>query len=298
MEDIKINNTTYGLVSNFKHDSEMRALFNQLTEATYGFNFEFWHEAGFWGNHYIPYSLMHDGKMVSNVSISKMEFNIDNEKKFGIQIGTVMTHNDYRHRGLNRYLMELVLEEWKDAVDFIYLFANNTVLDFYPKFNFERVAEFQYSKPINATKISSEVKKLNMDEDEDKKLLVRTIYESLPIAKVSMRSNTNLIMFYCLSFMKNSIYYLEELKAVVLADIKDETLYLNDVYCAVPVDLNEVIQLMSDSTIKNVVLGFAPLDESAYIKSQLDPDDTLFVYKDHLDLFKNWSWRFPVMSHA
>ena len=118
MENIKINNTAYGLVSNFKHDSEMRALFNRLTEATYGFNFEFWHEAGFWGNHYIPYSLMHDGKMVSNVSISKMEFNIDNEKKFGIQIGTVMTHNDYRHRGLNRYLMELVLEEWKDAVDF------------------------------------------------------------------------------------------------------------------------------------------------------------------------------------
>ena len=57
MEPIEIDKTTYGLVRNFKHDTELRTLFNSLTQATYGFDFEFWHEAGFWGNQYIPYSL-------------------------------------------------------------------------------------------------------------------------------------------------------------------------------------------------------------------------------------------------
>ena len=298
MEHIQLNNTTYGFVSNFKHDSKLRALFNKLTQDTYGFNFEFWHEAGFWGNQYIPYSLVHDGKMVSNVSISKMEFDIENEKKFGIQIGTVMTDKNYRHRGLNKYIMVRVLGEWKDRVDFIYLFANNTVLNFYPKFNFERVAEFQYSKTINSERSTSSVKKLNMDDNKDRQLLVHAIYESIPIAKVAMRSNTGLIMFYCLTFMKESIYYLEELRAVVLADREGDTLHLNDVYSKEPVDLNEVIQVMSNKTIKKVVLGFTPLDTSGFEKNELEPDDVLFVYKDHAEFFKGRSWRFPVLSHA
>ena len=137
-----------------------------------------------------------------------------------------------------------------------------------------------------------------MDEDKDKQLLVRAIYESIPIAKVSMRSNTNLIMFYCLSFMKDSIYYLEELRTVVLANIEGDTLYLNDVYSKERVDLNKVIHLMSDKTITKVVLGFTPLDETGFQKSLLEPEDTLFVYKDHSDYFKGRSWRFPVLSHA
>ena len=298
MDHIEINNETYGLVSNFKHDSDLRGLFNMLTQATYGFDFEFWHEAGFWGNQYIPYSLVHDGKMVSNVSISKMEFLIENEKKTGIQIGTVMTDQEYRHRGLNKFIMERVLKEWKDRVDFVYLFANNTVLNFYPKFNFERVAEYQYSKPISSARYSSSLRKLNMDEDKDKQLLVHAIYESIPIAKVAMRSNTGLIMFYCMTFMKESIYYLEELRAVVLADMEGDTLHLNDVYSKEPVDLNEVIQVMSNKTITRVVLGFTPLDTTGFEKNQLEPDDVLFVYKEHADFFKNRSWRFPVLSHA
>ena len=137
-----------------------------------------------------------------------------------------------------------------------------------------------------------------MDEDKDKKLLVRAIYESIPLAKVAMRSNTGLIMFYCMTFMKESIYYLEELRAVVLADMEGDTLHLNDVYSKEPVDLNEVIQVMSNKTITRVVLGFTPLDTTGFEKNQLEPDDVLFVYKEHADFFKNRSWRFPVLSHA
>ena len=298
MENIELNNTAYSLVTNFRNDPRMRALFNQLTEATYGFNFEFWYDAGFWGDQYIPYSLVHDDKIVSNVSISKMEFLIENEKKTGVQIGTVMTDQDYRHGGLNKFLMEEVLNEWKGRVDFIYLFANNTVLDFYPKFNFERVTECQYSKLLNASNTLASFKKLNVNDQKDRELLVRTINSSVPIAKVAMQNNTDLIMFYCLSFMRNSIYYLEELKAVVLADIKDETLQLYDVYSKDRVDLIEVIQLLSDKTIKRVVLGFTPLDTDGFRKNLLEPEDVLFVYKDHAEFFKNRSWRFPVLSHA
>ncbi|MCX2720553.1 GNAT family N-acetyltransferase [Lentiprolixibacter aurantiacus] len=298
MNYLTLRNTTYGFVSNYKHNPEMRASFNKLTKSTYGFDFEFWYEAGYWGENYIPYALLHKDKMVSNVSISKMEFLIENEKKTAIQIGTVMTDKDYRHRGLNKYLMERVLSDWKERVDFIYLFANDTVLDFYPKFNFKRVNEYAYSKSIEPIRPSSPSRKLNLDKEFDRDLLLRTITDSVPVAKVSMRNNTGLIMFYCLSFMKNIIYYLEDLNAVVIADREGNSLHIKDVFSKEQVDLNQLIQLMCDKTIDRVALGFAPLDETGFEKNLLDTDDVLFVFKEQSDYFKNKHWRFPVLSHA
>lgn len=46
-----------------------------------------------------------------------------------------MTHPDYRGQGLAKKLLEHVIAKYEDQYDFLYLFANDTVLDFYPKFD-------------------------------------------------------------------------------------------------------------------------------------------------------------------
>jgi hypothetical protein len=105
-------------------------------------------------------------------------------------------------------------------------------------------------------------------------------------------------MFYCSSFKKNSIYYLEKLKTAIIMDIRDSTLYLDDVFSKERVKLNDVIPLITNKTIKRVILGFTPLDETDYQRSLLKTGDTLFVIKDKANYFKNNKWRFPVLSHA
>ena len=40
--------------------------------------------------------------------------------------------------------MEQVKEDWEKRYDFIFLFANESVLDFYPKFGFERKEQYQF----------------------------------------------------------------------------------------------------------------------------------------------------------
>lgn len=298
MEYIEINKVTYGFAKNFKRNPEIRASFNELTEATYGFNFENWYLNDCWDDNYIPYSLLHNNKVISNVSITKIEFLIENEKKIGVQIGTVMTDKDYRHRGLNKYIMQRVIKEWKEKSDFLYLFANDSVLDFYPKFDFEIVDQYQYSKSLCISNGSSSLKRLNIENPYDRELFLNTINDSIPISKVSMRNNTSLIMFYCLWFKKNSIYYIEKLKTVVIADIEGERLYLNDVFSKENVVIKDVIQTISDNTITEVILGFTPLNEMDYEIRLLKQEDTLFVFKDSVDYFKNRKWMFPVLSHA
>lgn len=299
MKLIEINNTKYGFTNDFKHNQVIRASFNELTEATFKFNFENWYLNGYWNENYIPYSLLHKNRVISNVSVNKMEFIIENEKKIGIQIGTVMTDKEYRYRGLSKFIMKKVINEWKEKSDFIYLFANDSVLDFYPKFDFEIIDEYQYSKQLNTTNtLNSTLKKLNLDDKYDKELFLKTINDSCPISKISMRNNTSLIMFYCSLFKKNSIYYLEKLNTAIIMDIDDSTLYLNDVFSKERVKLNDVIQFITNKTIKKVVLGFTPLDETDFQRSLLKTHDTLFVIKDKANYFKNKKWMFPVLSHA
>ena len=298
MELIKLNNITYGFARNFKHDKKIRASFNRLTESVFGFSLENWYHDGFWGDYYIPYSLLHNNKVVSNISINKIEFDIERKTRTGIQIGTVMTDEKYRNRGLSKYLMEKVLHEWKDQTDFVYLFANDSVLDFYPKFNFKVVKEYQHSKTIDTHSSSSSWKKLNMEDPTDVAFFIERIKESIPIAKISMRNNASLIMFYCNSNKKNSIFYIKELDAIVIADFEGDTVYLDDIFSISPIEINNVIHSISDKRILWVILGFTPLDDSGFEKQLLQGTDKLFMLKDKFEFFTNKHWMFPVLSHA
>ena len=295
---VEIQNIRYDLVSNYKDDAVLRTGLNELALAIFGIDFEEWYASGYWGDNYIPYSLMHQGKVVSNVSISKMEFLFGKEQKNAVQIGTVMTSKEYQGRGLCRFLMEWVLREWKDRSDFIYLFANDSVLDFYPKFNFQIVNEYQHSKLLDTEKTNSSKRKLNMDNDSDREFFIKTIQQSVPIAKLAVLNNISLIMFYCLSYKKNSIFYLEQSDAVVIAEIVGDTLLLNDVFSKAPVDLDHVIESMADETTKKVVLGFTPLDDKGYETTPLTQNDTLFVLEESVGKPVEDSWMFPLLSHG
>jgi len=298
MELVEINNTTYGFVKDFKHNQEIRASFNRLTEAIFGFSLEILFHDGFWGGYYIPYSLLHNDKVVSNVSINKIEFDIEDGRKSGIQIGTVITDEKYRNRGLNKYLMEKIMHEWKERADFVYLFANDSVLNFYPKFNFKVVKEYQHSKTIDKHSATSAWKKLNMEDPADVAFFVERIKASIPIAKISMRNNVSLIMFYCNWFKKNSIYYIEEHDAIVIADFNNDTVYLDDIFSVNPINIDNVIHSISNKSIRRVILGFTPLNDEGFEKHLLKGTDTLFMLKDKFEFFTNKHWMFPVLSHA
>lgn len=297
MEYVTLSDTKYAFVRDLKDNQVLRKSFNQLTEANFGFSLEDWYQQGFWGDYYVPYALVHENQVISNVSINRIEFEIENKRKVGIQIGTVMTDEHYRRKGLNRFILEHVLNEWKDRADFIYLFANDTVLDFYPKFNFRIVKEYQQAKLIDRHSSSPSWKKLNMENQADVALLLQMINESVPLSKLSVRNNASLFMFYCLSIRKENIYFIPTLSAIVVACFEGDTLLLDDVFSSKPVEINAVIQSLSDERVLRVVLGFTTLEEG-YDKQVLTGGDTLFVLNGKLDFIEDKQWMFPVLSHA
>lgn len=299
MEHVDIKGKTYGLAVGFKDNDKLRGSYNRLTRKTYGFDFEEWYQNGYWSDRYIPYSLLDGDNVISNVSVSIMDFLVMEEKKRFIQIGTVMTDSEYRNQGLSKYLMEKVLEEWKDKCDLIYLFANDSVLDFYPKFGFISMPEYQHYREVHPKNETSGAIKLNMSDKSDRDFLLDTIRGTIHFSKLSMIDNSSLIMFYCTSFMKESVYYIRDLNAVIIADYEDDILYLKDIYCEQDISLDEIIEAMASCDVGKVVLGFTPKDETLFSCRVLKEEDTtLFMMGDNIKIFKDNRIMFPVMSHA
>jgi GNAT superfamily N-acetyltransferase len=298
MDTIKINNKTYDYVVDFKNDALLRQSFNNLTRKVYGFDFEDWYLNGYWGDRYIPYSLLNGGTMISSIFVNVIDFLVQGEKRTYVQIGTVMTDLEYRNQGLSRILLDKVLVEWKGKCDLIYLFANDSVLDYYPKFGFRRAKEYQYSRQVALDGIQSDVKKLNMSKKENKEFLLNKINRSMSFSQVSMLDSPSLPMFHCTANWTDNVYYMKEFDTVAVADFEGDVLYLKDVFCEKDVSLDELISALINKKIKKVVLGFTPKDIISFDENILIPVDALFILDDRWGLFDSEKLQFPILSHA
>lgn len=298
MDTIKINDKTYDYVVDFKNDVLLREGFNNLTRKVFGFDFEDWYINGYWGDRYIPYSLLDGGTMISSIFVNVIDFLVQGEKRTYVQIGTVMTDLEHRNQGLSSILLEKVLEEWRGKCDLIYLFANDSVLDFYPKFGFKRANEYQYSRQVALDGIQSDFKKLNMSEKENKEFVLNKINHSMSFSQVSMLDSPSLPMFHCTANWTDNAYYMKEFDAVVVADFEEDILYLKDVFCEKDVSLDELISALINKKIKKVVLGFTPKDLTSFDENILIPVDALFILDDRWGLFDSEKLQFPMLSHA
>lgn len=182
----------YEVIKNYQDNKELRNSFNMLAEKTYGLNFENWYKNGYWNNKYIPYSIKKDNEIIANVSVNIMNMHWEGAIRNFIQLGTVMTDKPYRNQGLIRRIMEEIELDFAEKVDGMYLFANDSVLDFYPKFGYRKAAEFQYSKAIEVLE-NSTIKQIPMQNKKDWKVLERAIQNSSYHTKLSTPYSQNIL---------------------------------------------------------------------------------------------------------
>ncbi|MBN6185372.1 GNAT family N-acetyltransferase [Aneurinibacillus sp. BA2021] len=124
----------YERISDYKENRKYRESFIELARQVFGIDFTRWYEKGCWDGNYVCYSYVDRARVVANVSINKMTVIVEGKEYKAIQIGTVMTHPEYRKQGLSKKLMYHVIDTYEKECDFIYLFANDSALDFYPAF--------------------------------------------------------------------------------------------------------------------------------------------------------------------
>ncbi len=277
----------------YRHDTALRASFNALAEQTFGLNFENWYRNGFWGDNYDPYSVVLDGKVVANVSLNRTDMIIDGQRKCLYQLGTVMTAPEYRNRGYIRAIMEEIEKDTADA-DGIYLFANDSVVDFYPKFGFVPGKEYVCTKRVSQTG-DCRMEPVPMNGPENWERLSRAMaVNAFPIA-CAMVDNPGLVFFYVSQFMQDCVFYCRDLDTWAIAELENGELLLHAVLAKKDTSLDAVIASFGGE-VNTVTLGFSPAETTGFSVEEYREEDCHFFVKGQV--FDHQKLRIPTLSHA
>ena len=290
--------TQLKLITNYKHNKEYRLSFNELAQEVFGIHFEAWYQQGGWNDNYICYSYVDGDRVVANVSINKMDLIWEGQAQKALQIGTVMTHPDYRGRGLGASLMKTVLAEHEGNYDFIYLFGDASALSFYPKFGFTKLEESQFSLVVNPSETDSgPLRKLDLNISTDRSLFERVTTARVAISQtLGVVNDQHLLLFYGLLAFPNNLYYLEDQDALVIYRLKENTLHLFDVVSPQAVPLGAVLERILTPEVTSVRFHFTPdLENRGLLTEPMQTDDALFV-KPAMKATKPFT--FPYTSHA
>ena len=286
------------IITNYRSQNGLRHSFNTLAGKTFkGLDFETWYQNGYWSDHYNPYSIVINGEVAANVSVNTIDFIWNGERKHFIQLGTVMTEERFRNQGLIRQIMNKIDHDYEQATDGIYLFANDSVLDFYPKFGFKKAMEYRYTKSFSTLQTCSMVQ-IPMKDKKDWRKLESAMRQSVSYSRFNMVDNDNLIMFYVTGFMQNSVYYNQKYDVYVIAEIEDDTLTVHNIFAKNQYPMDDILALFGLG-IRQVTLGFTPIDTDGYNVCAFREDDcTLFVKGNGFDGFEQDRLIFPTLSHA
>ncbi|WP_107841202.1 GNAT family N-acetyltransferase [Metasolibacillus meyeri] len=291
----------YELVSDYRNNESLKESFNALAMKTFELDFRGWYNRGYWNNKYIPYSFIDEGKVISNASVNKMSIIIDGKMYKGIQIGTVMTDENYRNKGLAKQLMQHIMKEYENTYDFMYLFANDTVLDFYPKFGFTRLHESEFSLDLakSSIQMSMDAKVKQLTIEKDLALLekfAKNRYTNSMILDVE--HNESLLMFYFTIVFHEAIFYVEDLETIVLMAEEEDTLHIFDIISLNAQNVEAVLASVVHETTKKVIFNFTPDFSIEGMKASIMPndDEALFVLTKESLLKGNFM--FPLTSHC
>ena len=289
------------LISNYMKDAEKRHLLNGLTEKVFGFNFESWVTGGYFEGDYIPYSLVNNGKMVSNVSANRMKFIQNGEERYYIQIGTVMTDPDYRKQGLAAKLMNRVIEDYAKDCDGIYLFGDLSAAEFYRKMGFEIINQYRYFVKEEFCKLETGADAFKPVKDMDdsvKRKYLDYVRNSVQHSSFEQINKYGLQLFYTAGL--DSVLYCAGLDCFIVLE-QDETPILQSVLCKKKVALAEVLKGIEFER-PACMLGFTPLaeDNAMCTPEEYDGADDyrLFYRGEKLKSIEQDKLYFPDLSHA
>lgn len=291
---VNLQGISYTFCNRLDQNETLFHSFNALAQSTFGISFS---EVG---NGYEPHVLAIDGVVCANISVNLTPFSHNGQRRSYIQLGTVMTAPDFRGRGLSRWLMEFILDAWIGRCDALYLFANDSVLDFYPKFGFsvQNETAYAWARPTMATSTVQSIFSL-LNPSDSHALLFEKYAIGNCFSAFYLMENTPIPTFYWDGIFCKNLYYLPQFDVIAIAEWEDDTLLCHEVLGSTSAPLSDILQCLCRPETKQAVLGFTPKDTFGFTSfSHHEEDTTLFLHTSGENLIAAHTLRFPVCAHA
>jgi hypothetical protein len=174
------------------------------------------------------------------------------------QVGGVATCKERRGEGLSRMLLEAVFAHYPEKPFF--LCANERVLDFYPRFGFQRIPSWQ---PVLETRrlavrlghVQGEMQRLELNAHRVKQYLTgQKCFSSL----IDCSNAAPINWFYLLQEGAGCLYEIPAMQTMLLAKQENSILNLLGVWTRQPLTFYELTPLLDFPGVNVIHFGFQP----------------------------------------
>jgi len=243
-----------------------------------GLDFRPWYARGGWTPAYESHGLLEGDALVANVSVMRMRAIVDGCELRAAQLGAVGTVPEARGRGLQRALMERVLPELSDSTDLVFLYANDGVLDFYPRFGFRRVEEATFELDVALQPAADQAPRLDLDSPAQVAAWMSACAGSLaPTERFGLRDYGAVALWHASVFYPSDVRVLSECECYAVGVQRGDTLVLLDLAAPRHFDLFPALPRLIDAPVSRVRFGFCPERWCPAARAVGPWDDALFV---------------------
>jgi predicted N-acetyltransferase YhbS len=223
-----------------------------------GHTFSAWGARGGWVDGYDVFAMVVDDQVVSTVGRQSMRYVINGKERSGYQLGAVATHADHRNRGLARLLMNKVLGELDAPDQPVILFANSSVLDFYPRFGFRRLAQSRFIGHIDVHPAGTLAPSLDLARPADRAWLAAHCARAGFAGRGFTAREYYPAMLFHLTRQPRIVFRLDSYEAVVIVQQDGDRLLIEDLLATRPFRLKDVLPYISANPVRTLEFGFHP----------------------------------------
>lgn len=241
-------------------------------------DFRPWYARGGWTPDYEAHVLARADEIVANVSVMRMRLVICGRDVRGAQLGAVGCVPEVRGRGLMRPLLERVLAHLEPEVDLLLLHANESALDFYPRFGFRRLRESVFELELALDPAPTPAPRLDLDDPSQRAAWLAACARSVPpTERFGVRDYGPVALWHACVFYPRDVHVLSEGDTYAVAVQRGDTLHLLDLAAPRRFELLPVLPRLVSAPVARVRFGFCPelWCPTAHV---VEPsDDLLFV---------------------
>lgn len=242
------------------------------------FDFRPWYTRGGWTPAYASHALADDGgEIVASVSVMRMRAVVGGREVRAAQLGAVGVVPERRREGLMRPLLADVLRRLDAETDLVFLYANDSVLDFYPRFGFRPARESAFELAVAVHPAPEPAPRLDLDDPSHCGALLAAWARSLPpTERFGARDYGSAALWNVLAFHRDDVHALGPGVHVVAAQ-RGDVLDLVDVAAPERFDLRAALPRLVRAPVARVRFGFCPELWCPSARAVGPGDDALFV---------------------
>jgi GNAT superfamily N-acetyltransferase len=219
-------------------------------------DFRRWEARGGWNEDYTAWLLEDGADIVASVGVTRMRLALGGELHDGYQLGAVATHPERRGCGHSRVLLDAVLADIGAAP--VLLFANERVLDFYPRFGFHAVGQRRFAADLVLGPAASPACRCDVADAAARAALAALCAGAVVNdAAFGARDYYSTLLWH-LTYRPIRAYWLADGDAVAAVEQDGDTLILHDLIARRPFDLAAALPSVIGAPIARIEFGFQP----------------------------------------